>query len=325
MRREVVVDAERLARQKLEHTGLEPREPVAEPDDQAPAAGDLGGIRDQLAQRVRARPAQFVALSRRRVVAERGEERPDHVAHVDRREPRPRAREGEYERREREQAREAIEETVLGPEDDARAEARDRDAVVPGRVRRPLAVKLRAQILAGRVRAHPERAHVQHPPDAVVSAGRGELAGQFRVYAAEPAAAVLVQDADEVDGGVAAREVQAQVRYEMDVGLDDLARRHHQHVPRAAAPPGEDARRVPCPGERGHEMAADETRTAENRDPLLPHDPGTPAWERVVSRSPGGVVKAAGGSAGPRMSPRAGSSRVDSGPTPSRRAGGPDP
>ena len=99
-------------------------------------------------------------------------------------------------------------------------------------MRRPLPEKLRAQVLAGRIGAHPERAHVQHSPDAVVPARLGELPGQLRVRITEPAAAgVLVQDADEVDGGGAVREVQAQIRYEMDVGLDDLARRYHQQVP----------------------------------------------------------------------------------------------
>ena len=87
-----------------------------------------------------------------------------------------------------------------------------------------------------------------------------ELAGKLGVHVSESVAGagVLVQDSGEIDDRVAAREVGVQIRCPMDVGLDDLAGRHHQQRPRTAAPPREDAGLAPGAGERGHEMAADE-------------------------------------------------------------------
>ena len=106
-------------------------------------------------------------------------------------------------------AGEAVEEAVLGPEDDARAEdRRSREALA----QRDLARGLGAAIEAGRAGIGADRRELDHPLSAGPRRGGADRARQPRLQALEIAGLGLEQDTDQVDRDVGAGEQRGRPR-----------------------------------------------------------------------------------------------------------------
>lgn len=108
--------------------------------------------------------------------------------------------------------------------------------------------------------------------DAGRGAGLGDGAGAIRLYGRKALAALLLHDADEIDDGVRAlhrsgdRSGVAQIglhRVDLADGADRL-----EEIGKVRPAHG-DAHPVATLDERTHDMAADETGAAEDRDELL--------------------------------------------------------
>src|SRR5690606_8344584 len=98
--------------------------------------------------------------------------------------------------------------------------------------------------------------------------GTDELLAELRVRAPKAAsvAALLVQNSDEVDRRVAAREQVAQRRLVVNVRVDELDVRQHEQVAVAEAAARRDARDETGRVEAPREAAPEETRPAEDAD-----------------------------------------------------------
>ena len=79
---------------------------------------------------------------------------------------------------------------------------------------------LAAQVFAGAGRAGMQGAHVQQAADAGFAAGLDDVDGQFFMHLAEAVAAGFIENADQVDDGIAASEVPDQCPRIVNIRFD---------------------------------------------------------------------------------------------------------
>jgi len=227
-----------------------------------------------LPQRERLGSAELVDIARGVVVAEAGDEGGNDVADPHGGQPDFRPGEGQDLWNALQQPGQARRERVVPAEDQRGLEDR------PAQVRAalvaddPLALALGAEVVARTViRIRVERAHVQETVDPCLPAGRHELARQFRVDPPEPLAPAprSIQDAHQVDHGVVAGDDLAELHRVVNVAADPAYRGHHPEVPG----PGDTSRgdgHLPAGSrERGAQLGADETGSAQDADASRPH------------------------------------------------------
>ncbi|ABA51155.1 200 kDa antigen p200, putative [Burkholderia pseudomallei 1710b] len=303
-RSEIVARDERLARQHLEHARLQPRERVRQPDDPRGAADQPPGIADDLLEPVGARPAELVGPAARRVAHAGVRDRLRDVADVDRLHQRVGHRERQH-RKDPLKPRERVDKRVARAEHDRRPEYRDVQRARRGlRAQRDLAVALRAQVHARRVRIGAERAHVKHARHARFDACGGERRGQRDVQPLEALAVRLAvpaaQHADEIDGRLRARDETGELAHVEGGQLDDVDGQRRE-MPRMLAPARADTHVRAGADEHIDEAATDEARAAEHRDGLALHD-----------RAPSGAppTRRAGGECDTKRRPAAPGQRV---------------
>jgi hypothetical protein len=157
----------------------------------------------ELLEAIDLRSAKLVALAGTGGVGEAFDHGIGHIADIDRLEPgRAAADQGQH-RRQLGQAREEIEELVLGPEHDARPH--------DGGCRKGLADRLLAGTLGARIfRFRGDLGADRGDLHEVLHAGRGgrlgDLPGAPQMYRLEVLLALLEQQADQVDGRIGAIE-----------------------------------------------------------------------------------------------------------------------
>ena len=115
--------------------------------------------------------------------------------------------------------------------------------------------------------------------------------------ALEAAAVVagLVEDADQVDGGIAAGEHAIEHGLIVHIGFDQLHGRNDEQVALALAAPRRDADPPAVTGQPAGEMAADEAAATEDADHPAVHAPQLSRWRSplvpvTARRSPAGLT-----------------------------------
>ena len=164
----------------------------------------VGGPAHEIAELDHARTEELIGVRSRMRMHDRARERCGDVADVDRRELRVRARERQHGRH-AQQTREAEEKAVAGTENHRRPEDRPCEPRA-FHARFGFAARLQVEAVAF---AGAQRAHLQQARDAGCAARCDQRFGQLDVRLAKAAAVVaaLVEDADEIDRRVGAREL----------------------------------------------------------------------------------------------------------------------
>src|SRR5437016_2187508 len=230
-----VVECKGLPGQHAHHQALQPRDRIGQRHDPAGQTRNPGRQAHDLLERHDLGAAQLVDLTGAGVHAERAQERFGDVVHADRCEARPRARQRQNARREAQQLREAVGESVPGSEDHRGTEARH-PGLGAGRLgmRRGAQPRFRgrlgAQVTARGLAVRAERAHVQHAPHRRRACRRHHLGGELGVHHVEARAAARIQDADEIDDRVAAGEQLAQYARLVHVRDRELHRVEHAQL-----------------------------------------------------------------------------------------------
>ncbi len=277
---EVVTAHHRLAWGQFHHQRLQPSQRVGQGDDAAPSAAahprPLAGKPHQFGQGVGARATKFVSLAEgftRLRAHEAAGKRRDHVADVHRGKTgfRPGQR---HDRKHPLQLGEGIEKVVFGAEHHRGPKNSEVD---PGlRLERRLAVALGTQIHRRPFGIGPERAHVYHAAHALLRAGGGDAARQIDMRAGEVGAVGLaapaLQNAHEVDHGVAPGHQFGQLGVIMHIDLDHIDQRQlHQMTGALTAAGGHGDEMI---GQRQgvDQAAANETAAADDENVLLLHE-----------------------------------------------------
>src|SRR5437588_140838 len=230
-----VVECKGLPGQHAHHQALQPRDRIGQRHDPAGQTRNPGRQAHDLLERHDLGAAQLVDLTGAGVHAERAQERFGDVVHADRCEARPRARQRHNARREAQQLREAVGESVPGSEDHRGTEARH-PGLGAGRLgmRRGAQPRFRgrlgAQVTARGLAVRAERAHVQHAPHRRRACRRHHLGGELGVHHVEARAAARIQDADEIDDRVAAGEQLAQYAPLVHIRDRELHRVEHAQL-----------------------------------------------------------------------------------------------
>jgi hypothetical protein len=274
LQRAVVVHRERLAGREFHEPRLDAREPVRQAQDAAVQALEVAHVAHDLLERLHLGSAELVALAVGAPVVERARERLGDVADVHRREARVGAGERERQRHRLEQAREAVDEGVAGPEDHRRLEHGGLERGIALREQDPFRLALGAQVVRGALGGvGVERAHLQESRDPGALRRVEQLARELGVCVAEAraVAAALVEDADQVDHGVGTFELARQRLLVVDVGGHQAHRRQHQHVAVTERLPRQHLEAMAVGGQPGGEVPADEPGAAEHDDALDRH------------------------------------------------------
>ena len=164
------------------------------------------------------------------------------------------------------QAGEAVEEGVLGSEDDGRAQdhRRGEDSAHGG-----LAGGLGAGVLGGRGRIGADGRHLHEAGDSPGGGGLGDGAGGLGVQGRKALAAALVEHPDQVHAGLGPVQRPADRGGVADIGLDhlDLADvAQHAQAVAATDVPGRDADAPALFRQRPDDLATDEAGASKDGD-----------------------------------------------------------
>ena len=288
LHRAVVVPRHQLARKVLKQQGLKVGKTGRKAKHKTPAPGERADGLNQLLERVGAGAAELVGLSARLRVFEGVMQRARDIVDVNRLEAGIRARHGER-RSEARKARKLVEELVSRPEDDRRPE--HRDAEVFGGEHRPLADAFGAQVLRRGVGGRAQGADMQKTLHAVRPARRHhglrkldmrtrEVRAVFVRPALPTTSTAAVKDADEVVDRLHPRAETLEYARRHHVGFDDVHGRKEDQVLGALAAARRDCHADPCRRKGSDEVAAQETRAANDEHRIHLHRLSTAALPR---------------------------------------------
>ena len=235
--------------------------------NQQPAAPDgVEGELHELAEGEDLGAAQLIGAAIGLALVDEAGDRFGHVAHEDGREFRLAAADQRQERRKAGKLGKAVEERILRPEDDRRAK---HDGAGEGRPGPLFALGLAAGIFGGGVLVGADGRHLDEDPRLRGLCGLCRGLSPEGVDGVEVLRARRIEHAREVDHGIGALAGRRERGRIAHIGLHhhDLAGiAERLQVARKVGPAAGDADAVAAPGQRPHDVPADEARTADDGD-----------------------------------------------------------